>query len=68
MKQADPTQGQDPTSVQAQNMEENGVPVAKDTNDMQAEGDNIDSHVNEEEPDPDIPEDQTSRASQDDNY
>ena len=28
MKQADPTQGQDPTSVQAQDVEENKVPVA----------------------------------------
>ena len=28
---ADPTQGQDPTSVHAQNVEENKVPVAKDT-------------------------------------
>ena len=65
MKQADPTQGQDPASVQAQNMEENEVQDAKDTNDMQVQGGNTDSQVNEEQQDPDIPEDQTSRASQD---
>ena len=35
MKQADATQGQDPTSVQSQNMEENEVQDAEDTNDMQ---------------------------------
>ena len=34
VKQADPTQGQDPVSVQAQNMEENEVPDAEDTIDM----------------------------------
>ena len=34
MKHADPTQGQDPASVQAQNIEENEVQDAKDTNDM----------------------------------
>ena len=68
MKLADPTQGQDPTSVQDQNMEENEVQDAEDTNDMQVQGGNTDSQVNEEHRDPDIPEDQTPRASQDDNY
>ena len=68
MKQADPTQGQDPASVQAQNMEENEVQDAKDTNNMQVQGGNTDSPVNEEQQDPYIPEDQTSRASQDNNY
>ena len=68
MKQADPTQGQNLTSVQAQNMEENELQDAKDTNDMQVQGGNTDSQVNEEQQDPDIPEYQTSRASQDDNY
>ena len=33
MKQADPTQGQEPTSAQAQNVEKNEIPVAKDTSD-----------------------------------
>ena len=49
-------------------MEENQVPVAKDMNDLQVQGGNTDSQVNEGEQDPDIPEDQTSRASQNDNY
>ena len=68
MKQADPIQGQDPTSVQVQNTEENEVPDAEDTSDMQIQVGNTDSQVNNEQQDPDIPEDQTSRASQDDNY
>ena len=63
-----PTQGQDPASVQAQNMEENEVQDAKDTNDMQVQVGNTDSQVNDEQQGPDIPEDQTSRALQDDNY
>ena len=68
MKQAGPTYGQDPTYVQAQDMEENKVPVAKDTSEQQVQVANTDSQVDEEEQDPDIPEDQTSRALQDDNY
>ena len=68
VKQADPTQGQDPTSVQAQNMEENEVLDAEDTNDMQVQNGNTDSQVNGEQPDPDIPDDQTLRALQDYNY
>ena len=66
-KQANPTQDQDPASVQAHNMEENEVPDAEDTSDMQVQDGNTDSQVNGEQPDPDIPDDQTSRASQDDN-
>ena len=34
VKQADPIQGQDPTSVQAQNTEENEVPVAIDNDEQ----------------------------------
>ena len=68
MKQADPTQGQDPVSVQAQNMEENEAQDAEDTGNMQVQVGNTDSQVNDEQQDPDIPEDQTSRALQDDNY
>ena len=49
VKQADLTQGQDPMSVQAQNMEENQVPNAKDTSDMQVQVGNTDSQVNEEQ-------------------
>ena len=82
MNQADPIQGQDPTSAQAQNMEENEVPVAEDTsdqqvqvgntdsqvNDEQQDQGNTDSQVNDEQQDQGIPEHQTSRALQDDNY
>ena len=68
MKQVDPTQGQDSESVQAQNMEENEVPDAKDTSNMQVQDDDTDSQANGKQPDPDIPDDQTSRASQEDNY
>ena len=68
VKQADPTQGQVPMSVQAQNMEENEVADTDDTSDMQVQDGNTDSQVNGEQPDPDIPDDQTSRASQDNNY
>ena len=41
---------------------------AKDTSAMQVQVGNTDLQVNDEQQDPDIPEDQTSRASQDDNY
>ena len=68
MKQDAPTQGQDPTSLQAQKMEENEVPDAKDTSDMQVQAVNTGSQVNVEQQDSEIPEDQTSRASQDNNY
>ena len=68
LKWADPTQGQDPVSVQAQNMEENEVPDAEDTSDMQVQNGNTNSQVNGEQPDPDIPDDQTLRALQDNNY
>ena len=64
VKQADPTQGQDPASVQTQNIEENEVPDAEGTSDMQVQDGNTDSQVNGEQPDPDIPDDQTLRASQ----
>ena len=68
MKQVDPTPGQDSESFQTQNMEENEVPDAEDTSDMQVQDDNTDSQANGEQPDPDIPDNQTSRASQEDNY
>ena len=62
MNQADPTQGQDPTSVQAQNVEENKVPVAGDTSYQQVQVGNTNSQVNYEQQDPDIHEDQTPRV------
>ena len=54
MKQVDPTQGPVSESVQAQNMEENEVPNAEDTSNMQVQDDDTDSQVNGEQPDPDI--------------
>ena len=68
IKQANPTPGQDSKSLQAQNMEENEVLDAQDTSDMQVQDDDTDSQDNREQPDPDIPDDQTLRASQKDNY
>ena len=68
MKQVDPTPGQDSESLQAQNREENEVPDAEDTSNMQVQDDDTDSQVNGKQPDPDIPDDQTSRAWQEDNY
>ena len=62
MKQADPT------NVQAQDVKENDEPVEVDTCEQQAQVANTDSQVDEAQQEPDIPEDQTSRVSQDDNY
>ena len=55
----------DPINVQTQDIEENTKLLEVDTNEQQAQVANTDSQVNEE---PEIPDDQTSRASQDDNY
>ena len=60
--------GQDSESLQAQNIEENEVPDAKDTTDTQVQDGGTDSQVNGKQPDPDIPDDQTLRESQEDNY
>ena len=68
IKQADHMQGQDSESLQAQNMEENEVPDAQDTSDMQVQEDGTDLQVNVEQPDPDMPDAQTLRALQEDNY
>ena len=62
MKQADSA------GVQAQDVKENEVPVAEDTSEQQVQDANTESQVNEEQQHPDIPDDQISRASQDDNY
>ena len=61
-------QGQDSESLQAKNMAENEVTDAQDTSNMLVQDDGTDSQVNGEQPDPDIPDDQTSRASQEENY
>ena len=68
IKQVNPMPGQDSESLQTQNIEENEVPDAQDTTDMQVQDDGTDSQVNSEQPDPDIPDDHTSRALQEDNY
>ena len=62
MKQVDPTPDQDSESLQAQNVEENKVPDAEDASDMQVQDDHTDSQANGEQPDPDIPDNQTLRA------
>ena len=68
IKQVDPTPGQDSESLQAQNIEENEVLDAEDASDTQVLDDHTDSQANGEQPHPDIPDDQTLRASQEDNY
>ena len=45
----------DPTDVQAQDVEENEVPVAEDTSEQHPQVANTDSQVDEEQQDPDIP-------------
>ena len=68
IKQVSPMQNQDSESLQAQNIGETEVPDAQDTSDIQIQDDGTDSQLNGEEGDPDIPNDQTSKASQEDNY
>ena len=58
----------DPTNVPTQDVKENAEPVEVDTSKQQAQVADTDSQVDEEQQESDIPEDQTSRASQDDNY
>ena len=60
-------QVQDSESLQAQNIRETEVPDAQDTSHTQIQDDSKDS-LNDKECDPDIPDDQTSKASQEDNY
>ena len=57
-----------PTNVQTQNIEEKAKPVEVDTSKQQAQVADTDSQVDEEQQEPDIPQDQMSRVSQDDNY
>ena len=54
--------------LQAQNIGEIKVTEAQDTVDTQIQDDGTDSQHNDEERDLDIPDDQTSKASQEDNY
>ena len=61
-------QDQDSESLQAHNIGETEVPDAQDTSDTQIPDDGTDSQLNGEEGDPDIPDNQTSKASQEYNY
>ena len=58
----------DSINVQTQDTEENAKLVEVDTSEQQAQVANTDSQVDEVQQEPEIPEDQISRASQDDNY
>ena len=58
----------DPINVQTQDIEENAALAEVDTSEQQAQVVNTDSQVDEEQQEPEIPADQTSPASQDDNY
>ena len=68
IKQVNTIQDQDSEPLQAQNIGEIEVPDAQDTSDIQVQDDGTDSQHNDEEHDPDILDDQTSKASQEDNY
>ena len=68
VKQVHIIQDQDSKSLQAQNIGEIKVPEAQDTIDTQLQDNGTDSQHNDEECDLDIPDDQTSKASQDENY
>ena len=54
--------------MQAQNIGETEVPDTQATSDTQIPDDGRDSQLNDEEGDPDIPDNQTSKALQEDNY
>ena len=57
----------DPTNVQTQDVEENAELAETDVSEQQVQIVNTDSQF-EEEQEPEVPEDQTPHASQDDNY
>ena len=68
VKQVHTIQDQDSEPLQAQHTGETKVPEAQDTSDTQIQDDGTDSQLNDEECNPDIPNDQTFKASQEDNY
>ena len=68
VKQVNTIQDQDSEPLQAQNIGETGVPGIQDTSDTPIQDDGADSQLNDEKCNPDIPDDQTSKASQEDNY
>ena len=68
IKQVSPMKDQDSESLQAQNVGDTEVPDTQYTSDTQIPDDGTDSQLNGEECNPDIPDKQTSKASQEDNY
>ena len=68
IKQVHTIQDQDFEPLQAQNIGKIEVPDAQVTSDIQIQDDGTDSQHNDEECNPDMPDDQTSKASQEDNY
>ena len=68
VKQVNTIQDQDSAPLQAQNIGETEVPDSQDTSDTQIQDDGTDSQLNDKECNPDIPDNQTSKASQEDNY
>ena len=68
IKQVYTIQDQDSEPLQAQNIGEIKVPEANNITDTQIQDDSTDSQHNDEEHDLDIPDDQTSTASQENNY
>ena len=68
IKQVHTIQDQHSKPLEAQNTGEIKVPEAQDTRDTQIQDDGTYSQLNDKERDPDIPDDQTSKASQEDNY
>ena len=68
VKQVNPMPDQDSESLQVKNIGKTEVPDAQDISDSQIQDDGMDSQLSGEECEPDIPDDQTSKASQEDNY
>ena len=68
IKQVHTIQDQDFKPLQAQNLGEIKVTEAQDTIDTQIQDNSTDPQHNDKEHDLDIPDDQTSKASQEDNY
>ena len=68
VKQIHTIEDQDSKSLQAQNIGEIKVPEAQDTIDTQIQDDGTDSQHNDKECNLDIPDDETSKASEEDNY
>ena len=62
IKQVTTIKDKDSKPLQAQNIGETEVPDAQDTSDTQIQDDGTDSQFNDKECDPNIPDDQTSKA------